>query len=347
MKRTLITTLIALFTAITALLFANTQGRPETPVVGYQNIAVSLPGRQNPVSVHIWYPAKAGSPVSRIGTTALFWGFDAALNAPPIDKSLPVILFSHGSGGKALRHTWITTQIANAGFIVVAPDHPGSTSGDSDPATTLNLQLRPHDLSALIDWLAVTPPAGLHPDLTRIGSVGFSMGGFSVLATSGLRASKQRFVDYCTTNAGKLDCGWYQQSGIDLTALDQTTFEAPSLDPRIRAVVAIDPALPQAFQPDSAKTITVPTLILNMGLPGTVLPAMDASALAQTIPTANHAYIPGASHFTFMDECRLMGRIIIGLASPDAICARSPQRRALHATIAPKITAFLTAQLHP
>ena len=347
MKRILTTTLAVLLAAIAALMIANTQGRPETPIVGYQNVSDTLPDRQSPVSVHIWYPAKPGSPVSRIGETALFWVFDAALNAPPINKPIPVILFSHGSGGKAMRHTWITTQLAAEGFIVVAPDHPGSTSGGSDPAITLNLQHRPHDLSALIDWLAATPPAGLHPDLTRIGSVGFSMGGFSVLAGSGLRASKSRFTDYCTANAGKLDCGWYQQGGIDLAALDQTVFEASSLDPRIRAVMAIDPALPQAFQPDSAKTITIPTLILNMGRPGTVPPATDASTPASLIPGSAHAYIPGASHFTFMDECRLLGRAVIGLASADAICARSPARRALHANIAPKIIAFLTAQLHP
>ena len=347
MKRILTTTLAVLLAAIAALLIANTQGRPATPIVGYQNASLTLPGRQSPVFVHIWHPAKPGSPVSRIGNSALFWGFDAVLNAPPINKPLPVILFSHGSGGKALRHTWITTQLAAAGFLVLAPDHSGSTSGDSDPATTLQLQLRPQDLSALIDWLAATPPAGLHPDLTRIGSVGFSMGGFSVLAASGLRASKSRFTDYCTANAGKLDCGWYQDGGIDLAALDQTQFEASNLDPRIRTVVAIDPALPQAFQTDSAKTITIPTLILNMGLPGTVPPAIDASTLASLIPGSTHTYIPGASHFTFLDECRLLGRIIIGLASPDAICARSPARSTLHATIAPKIIAFLTAQLHP
>jgi predicted dienelactone hydrolase len=347
MNRILITTLITLFAAIAALLIANTQGRPETPVAGYQNANITLPGRQNRVSVHIWYPAKPSSAVRRVGTTALFWGFDVALNAQPINAPLPVVLFSHGSGGKALRHSWIATQLAAAGFIVVAPDHPGSTSGDSDPATTLQLQLRPHDLSALINWLATTPPAGLHPDLTRIGSVGFSMGGFSVLAASGLRASKQRFVDYCTANAGKLDCGWYQDGGVDLYALDKTTFEASNLDRRIRTTVAIDPALPQAFDPSSAKSITIPTLILNMGLPGTMPAAMDALTLAQSIPTATHAYIPDASHFSFMDECRLLGRIIIGLSSPDAICARSPARRALHADIAPKIIGFLSAQLHP
>ena len=84
-----------------------------------------------------------------------------------------------------------------------------------------------------------------------------------------------------------------------------------------------------------------------MGLPGTVSAAMDASALAQTIPIATHTYILCASHCSFMNEYPLLGRLIVGLPSLDSICARSPSRRALHTTIAPEIIGFLTTPATP
>jgi predicted dienelactone hydrolase len=171
------------------------------------------------------------------------------------------------------------------------------------------------------------------------------MGGFSVLSASGLRASKQRFVDYCTANAGKLDCGWYQDAGLDLATLDQPAFEASNLDPRVLATVAVDPALSQAFDPASAQMITTPTLILNLGTKEEIPAAMNAAALAHLIPRASYAEIPGASHFSFMDQCRLMGRIVLGLASADALCADSANRTPLHAKIGPQIIDFLTKNL--
>jgi predicted dienelactone hydrolase len=112
MKRFLATLIATAFAVSGALLIANTRGHPETPEVGYQNLMVTLPNRSTPVSVHLWYPTKSGSPITRVGENALFWGFDAAVDAPAVEKPLPVVLFSHGSGGKARRHTWIATRLA-------------------------------------------------------------------------------------------------------------------------------------------------------------------------------------------------------------------------------------------
>lgn len=178
--------------------------------------------------------------------------------------------------------------------LIAFQDDPNQVSGRAlwsiSPDQRNRNHLRPQDLSALIDWLAKSPPAVLNPDLSRIGAAGFSTGGFSVLATACLRASKLWFDDYCDANRGKLDCGWHQQAGLDLASLPQSALEASNLDPRIRTVAAMDPALSQAFQTASAQNISVPTLILNMGVPGP-MPPLNAAALGATIPDAGHSYI--------------------------------------------------------
>lgn len=63
-------------------------------------------------------------------------------------------------------------------MIVIAPNHPGSTSGDSSPAKTLRVWERPADLSAIADQLDTLLPEGLSADTWNIGAVGFSLGGY-------------------------------------------------------------------------------------------------------------------------------------------------------------------------
>lgn len=346
LKRTLIGTPLALITTFALLLALNTAGRPSLPATGYHLETLALPNRSQPVSVHIWYPTSATGPTTTVGENALFWGFPAYPDAMPAPGPHPIVLMSHGSGGKAFRHLWLATRLAAAGFIVIAPDHPGSTSGDSDPARTLQIWDRPADLSALIDWISTGPPLGLQPDLGHIGAFGFSMGGFSVLASAGAQVSLDAFTDYCDTYAGQIDCGWYQSAGIDLGALDRTLFEQANLDPRISATVALDPALARAMTTGSLAQISSPVLVINLGTPTEMPAQMEAGGMAAHLPNARHLYIAGAVHFSAMDNCRLLGRIIIGLAGTDSICADSAvrSRTVLQAELAPLIVGYLQAQ---
>lgn len=347
LKRTLIGIPLLTLTTIALLLVLNTTGRPAMPATGYHTDTLTLPHRAEPVTVHIWYPTTATGPATTIGENALFWGFPAYPDGRPKPGPHPVVLMSHGSGGKAFRHLWLATRLAAAGFIVIAPDHPGSTSGDSDPARTLQLWDRPADLSALTQWISTSPPLGLQPDLDHIGAFGFSMGGFSVMASAGAQVSLDQFTDYCTTYAGQIDCGWYQSAGIDLAALDRAMFEQANHDPRISAVVALDPALARATTLTSLARIDTPVLVINLGSAQAMPSQMDATAMASVIPGARHMNINGAVHFSAMDNCRLLGRIIIGLAGEDSICADTAGRSRieLQAELTPLIVDFLREKL--
>lgn len=343
LKRTLLGIPLVILGALILLLAGNTTGRPDMPATGYHTAILSLPNRPEPVTVHIWYPTIATGSAMTIGENALFWGFPGYPDSPPQPGPHPVVIMSHGSGGKAFRHLWLATRLAAAGAIVIAPDHPGSTSGDSDPAKTLQIWDRPADLSALIDWISTSPPLGLQPDLTRIGAFGFSMGGFSVLASAGTQASLDQFTDYCTAFAGQIDCGWYQSAGINLSALNRTFFEQDNSDPRLTAIVALDPALPRAMTAQSLRNVTIPVLVINLGRPDDVPVQMNAAAITALLPNGHHAIISGAVHFSAMDECRLLGRIIIGLAGEDSICADTAgrSRAVLQAEMTPLIVDFL------
>ena len=343
LKRSLLGIPVALLSTLALLLALNTTGRPDMPATGYHTETLHLPNRNEPVTVHIWYPTAATGPTTTIGENALFWGFPAYPDATPTPGPHPVVIMSHGSGGKAFRHLWLATRLAAAGFIVIAPDHPGSTSGDSDPAKTLQIWNRPADISALIDWISSSPPLGLQPDLAHVGTFGFSMGGFAVMASAGAQVSLDAFNDYCDTYAGQIDCGWYQSAGINLSALNRTFFEQDNSDPRLTAIVALDPALPRAMTAQSLRNVTIPVLVINLGRPDDVPVQMNAAAITALLPNGHHAIISGAVHFSAMDECRLLGRIIIGLAGEDSICADTAgrSRAVLQAEMTPLIVDFL------
>ncbi len=314
---------------------------------GYHTALVPMPHRSKPVLVHFWYPAENQSAPELIGQNGLFFGHYVQLNAKPKAGVLPVVLLSHGSGGNAERLGWLATEIANRGMIVAAPDHPGTTSGDSDPFQTVKIWERPQDLSSILDYLGKNKEADLKPDMSKVAVVGFSLGGFSALSLSGAQVSKAQFIDYCNANRGQLDCGWMQKAGVDFAGIDQVRYEKSNADPRIRITVAIDPALPAAIVSESLAAMDHPTMIINLGEPDSIPAAMRVDSLAKVIPGARYVAISGAHHFSFLAECSWLGFIVIGVAGDDNICSDSGfrNRNFVHTEVAPKIVDFLSENL--
>jgi predicted dienelactone hydrolase len=182
----------------------------------------------------------------------------------------------------------------------------------------------------------------LQVDLTRAGAFGFSMGGFSALALGGAQVSLPRLTDYCTTMPDQPDCQWYLGGGIDSAQLDDSLISQSMRDPRIRAIFALDPALPRVVTPDSLSAMTIPVMIANLGSPGQIPAGMDWTDSAPLIPGPTLVNVSGATHFSPMMPCRLIGRIIIGLAGEDSICADTAERdrATVRAEIEPQVVAF-------
>jgi predicted dienelactone hydrolase len=324
-----------------ALMSATRSFDPPDIVPGYRNAEISVPHRDVPLPVHVWYPATEGTP-ELIGQNALFYGHHVRRDAP-LPMSAPVVLLSHGSGGNAVQMGWLAAHLAKRGAVVIATNHPGTTSRDSVPARTVQIWERPNDLSALLDWLEAGGLPGFvpGPDVT---AVGFSLGGHSALALAGLRVSKARFIDYCNRNTGRVDCGWLQAGGVDFAAIDASLYDSDHSDPRVTRAIAIDPALPQAATAESLAAMSHPVLIVNLGDPAEVPEAMRADALAAAIPVAQYAAIPGAAHFSALPRCSLLGVVVIGLAGDDNICSDRGlrQRSDIHSDIGAAIDAFLS-----
>lgn len=286
---------------------------------GYRVVAMDAAHRPEGLLLHLWYPTNEGA-ISLIGQNALFYGFHARRDAPADGRVHPLVLLSHGSGGNAERLGWIAARLAGEGLIVAAVNHPGTTSGDSLPERTVTPWERIDDLRAILDLMQATPPAGLRPDMGRVGAAGFSLGGGSALLLGGARLSKDAFIAYCDRNAGRDDCGWLAEGGVDFAAIDATRYERDNSDPRVKAVVAVDPALSQAMTKESVARMGA-TMIINLGEGNSIPEAMRADHLAASIPGAVYLAVPGAAHFSFLARCSGFGVAMIALAGDDNICS--------------------------
>lgn len=300
--------------------------------VGVRTLSVFAPDRGRDMPVTVWYPAAAGGTAGLVGDNQLFKGAPALKDAPIAEGHFPLVLFSHGSGGRIEGMSWLAAALAEAGFIVAGPDHPGTTSGDSTPAATPKIWERTADLSALIDRFSTDAGWRTAIDPARIGVVGFSLGGAAAMEIAGARADLEAYARYCD-GYGKWDCAWFaggrgyvgdvpvDVEKVDLRKIDKLRFEQSNRDPRVRTVVAVDPGLAQAYQPDSLRAIDIPLTFINLGNPDTIPEAVISDKLAALVPDSTYAAVADSVHFSFLPECKDGGAALLkSLGEVDPIC---------------------------
>jgi predicted dienelactone hydrolase len=272
------------------------------------------------VRVTVWYPAPdtveeasldlgpPGKPLFLVGS--------AAPNAPFVDvRRRPVILFSHGFGGTARMMGWFTTNLARAGFVVVAVDHPGNNGADKMTAPgAIMFWDRPGDLKAALAVVREDPVIGPHLDMRRVGVAGFSAGGFTALAAAGAQVDPDRFLAFCKDHPEDGVCK--PQREFPLT-LDEAfkALEAPELAaeraharddhtiPEVRAAFAIAPAIVQSLDPASLRSLKSPVAILLGDADRVAPPNTNGGVAARTIPGAELKVLPSVGHYDFLSTC--------------------------------------------
>jgi predicted dienelactone hydrolase len=145
----------------------------------------------------IWYPAD-DSAKKQPEDNLLEGVIDAKVTRDNLP--LPIIVFSHGSGGTPYQSTYYTRHLASHGFVVVAPPHPGNTIADclpcTDTAALLDSYLnRPDDITFALEALLArsADPGSLFYNALDASRVGMSGHSFGALDTLRLAGSDSRF----------------------------------------------------------------------------------------------------------------------------------------------------------
>ncbi|WP_293928273.1 alpha/beta hydrolase family protein [Sphingobacterium sp. UBA6320] len=210
--------------------------------VGEQTISYIDHARERPIKTQIWYPTTDQD----LKETALPFVLPPTIqNATFINKKYPLIVLSHGTGGNRLSLAWLAIELAKNGYMVLAPDHWGNTLDHKIPEYFVRYWERPLDLSFLISSFLQDERFNSYVDINRIGTIGFSLGGYTALALAGIQLdcellkrnalSEQGHKEFIVPELGDLTAL--------LTRIPCTEIPTTLKDSRFKVHIALAPAL--------------------------------------------------------------------------------------------------------
>lgn len=303
---------------------------PVLAAVGYQHLSVPVPGG-GAMEVGVWYPADAPPKPQRL---ELFTQV-VATDATPVGIGLPLVVISHGTGGSLSSHHDTALALAEAGFVVAAPTHPGDNFRDQSQAT--QVWLRTGQLHGLIDYMLTEWAGHERLDATRVGAFGFSAGGLTVLAAAGGVPDLSRLGDHCRAHPTFFDCRLITGAGAP-TARPQWIH-----DRRISAVVSAAPALGFTFDRNGLAQVREPLQLWRAGDDKILPHPFYAEAVRVALPRAPETHVvAGAGHFDFLAPC---SPALAAIQPMICSSAAGFDRAAFHADFNEKVVGFFQEQL--
>lgn len=313
------------------------------PSVGFSEMTLDERS-ERPLNIAIWYPTSAEEHLVAVADNPVLEGVQVIRNGAPLPGQHSLIVMSHGYGGSWRNLSWLADALARQGYVVAAPNHPGTTTFNKDKAQAKQSWQRPHDLSRVIDALTSSPRIAGDINADKIAVIGHSLGGWTVIAASGGQFSPALFKKDCESHPVLKNCQLSSELG-----LDQDQIKESMKDPRIKAVVSLDAGLVRGFSPASLEKITIPSLVIAAGVDIANIPAeLESGHLTHFLPKAHsHSVtIADATHFSFMQVCKPQAVEMLKEESPgDEIICRdggTRARTAIHDEITDLVTDFLS-----
>jgi len=232
-------------------------------------------GRDIPVLV--MYPSDSPEKRAHVGP----YTQQLALHGRIASGTFALVVVSHGTGGSPLVYRTLAAHLARHGYVVALPEHPGNNRADNTLANTVaNLERRPRDVSAVIDWVlgASDFAARCKPETAAV--VGHSLGGYTALALAG---------GVPTSFAHESDDR--EPRRIELTP-----------DPRVKALVLLAPATPWFMHDGALARVRVPILMM-IGANDEIAPAWHGEIVRRGVPDparVEYRPVPNAGHFAFL-----------------------------------------------
>lgn len=199
--------------------FTHVQGvpmiRPDAPPlatrgnysVGVQTLELSDTARSRSFTVEVWYPSNAEEAIlydTVIGQTPVRIPGHALRDASLLSGSFPLLITSHGQPGIRFQFAYLSEHLASMGFVVASIDHSGSTYQDlTQQDYVSSIVYRPQDILFALDEI---PKIISSADNSKVGLMGYSYGGYSVINAAGAGLDGKALSDYCLTSADKGPC---------------------------------------------------------------------------------------------------------------------------------------------
>ncbi|MBE9013136.1 alpha/beta hydrolase [Pseudanabaenaceae cyanobacterium LEGE 13415] len=231
-----------------------------------------------------------------------------------LPASIPVVVISHGLGSDRGTFRYLAEHLASHGFAVAVPEHPGSNAKQLQAlvAGTVNEVTspsefvdRPLDIKFLLDELqrrASSDPRYSRLNLKQVGVLGQSFGGYTAMALAGAAINFQQLQQSC--QPAEIDRTLNLSLLLQCRAAGLPPINYNLSDPRVKAIIAINPIASSVFGQASISQITVPTMIMA-GNADTVAPALPEQIEPFTWLQSRDRYltiIDRGTHFSALQE---------------------------------------------
>ncbi|NEP15770.1 MAG: alpha/beta fold hydrolase [Leptolyngbya sp. SIO4C1] len=223
----------------------------------------------------------------------------------------PVVVMSHGLAARPDDLAHYAQHLASHGYVVAIPQHPGSDtnqvremlSGTAAEVFQLHEFIdRPLDITCVLDELERLNQSQFEQrlNLEAVGVLGQSFGGYTALALAGAKIDFDRLEQACRPVFDTLNLSMLLQC----RALDLPRQATSLQDPRVRAVLALDPIGSYVFGASGIANINIPVLIATGSEDKTAPMALEPIQIFPWL-TTEHAYlavIRGKSHIHDMSK---------------------------------------------
>ncbi len=282
-------------------------------------VAPAQSSGQEAINVVLFYPTQDSAKSIPMGPFTP----TVAINGKPDALVKGLIVLSHGTAGAELNHTGLAESLAKNGYLVAAIKHPGDNWQDQSLFSVPGgyyFSERPRQASRVIDAILSDPEwkprisADAHGP--RVGAVGHSAGGYTVLALAGGTPDRMRVVNHCKTDTDDpIFCSMGRR--VTIGGAETVSFEGMR-DTRVRAVAALAP-MGVVFSGQSLAAVSIPTTIYAGEKDTYLVPRYHAEWVRQNIVKADYHAIQNAGHYAFMDTPSMP------IPSPDGDVGANPE----------------------
>lgn len=189
-----------------------------------------------------------------------------------LTQPAPIVMISHGFGQNIQDSSFLAEHLASYGFVVVVPEHVGSTSAYRSDFlqgklntlfSPIDFISRAEEISLLIDHLerlATNDPTWkARLNLNQIGVYGYSLGSSTALLLAGAEINYARLLENCNFQQPVLNASLYLQCRARFLPPRNNNLR----DPRIKAVVVSNALSSALFGPEGMRQIKIPLLSIS------------------------------------------------------------------------------------
>lgn len=332
--------------ALAAIAFSSAAHGTEAYRTGLVELNIAHSGR--PLEGFLWYPTEAEDGLVRAHGNAVWEAIRVIPHAAPASGLRPLVVLSHGMYGNARNQAWLAAELTEAGYLVAAIDHPGTSTFLRNPDDAREMWERPHDITRTIDYLLAEDVLGTQVDPEQIYMAGHSLGGLTAVMLAGARYDPEQIDAFCADDLDDLVCGILAMWDVAQSEADRVTIARDWSDPRLAGIAVFDLGGTQAFTPESFAAIQTPMLVIGAPIANSGLNLdLESRALVEALPEGTAYWEPaGLAHFDFLGVCTPQAMEILREEEPDDafVCEDgTEERRAEHAMIAERVIGFLEA----